>query len=132
MPPYPWTRFSAIKERPQLGGPIAEPLLPTSLHSDVRLMGLKAPPGDHYALGRIQGLPDRIIQTTTNQWPLVACMPVGAGDRQSCVMGFAVADVFVEARWNSPGDSDLDQRQVWEIATAVDRAVRSRVTSIRK
>lgn len=121
--PHPLTRFSTITERPQVKAPYREPLVTTSLRLD-RPLGI---PGEQYQILRIGGI-DGVIQTTSNNWPLVGCKRNGS--YYGCRLGFALQDVFVEASWTFTSDRDLDQRQLWSIATVVDAAVRSRVTGV--
>jgi len=130
--PRPHYRFSKVKERPGNFGPEPGPLVSTPLTSHRCDFAPSGPPGECYQLSRIEGLPAGGINTTSIGWPLVKCerYKFAATTRESCVAGFAVNDVFVEARWFCiPDERDLDQSDVWSIVSAVDAAVRSRVSS---
>ena len=122
--PKPWTRFSSIRERPETPAPTPEPLAPTSLRSDSRRIGPNAPPGEHYALSRLENIYPGSIMTTAQGWPLIACRRDVVG-KTYCIAGFAVRDVFVEATWHTHSVDQIDQREAWLVASAVDSRVRS-------
>lgn len=120
--PRPDKRFVLLKERPDgVSSPPPKPLLPVPPERiDTVLNG----PGEAYELSRLRVLdPNVPLSTTTNEWPMARCASGPQGARY-CVIGFVIDGAFIESRIFAEEDVALDQKQVWDVASALDAKLR--------
>lgn len=81
--------------------------------------------GEAYELSRINVLaPDARLTTTTEGWPLARCADHPLGNRY-CTIGFLIRGAFVEAHVFAEAGAPLDQKQIWEVASAIDAKLRA-------
>lgn len=120
--PRPGARFDLLKERPtDAPAPPAAPLEPIAADRiDTNIGG----DGEAYQLSRISVLdPKAALSTTANGWPLARCATGPQGHRY-CTIGFLIRGAFVETHVFAEDGVALDQKQVWDVASALDAKLR--------
>ena len=112
----------SLRERPAVEVPADVPLqaaqgLAMSEAANVR--------SETFQIGQISSvLGSTGLKTTSVLWPLIACGADRAAHNITCTIGFRVDGMFVKATWTFRGDAEPSQRQVWQIASFIDEAVR--------
>lgn len=121
--PRPGKQFALLKERPQ--GVAAPPAAPLAAVPDDQIDTALGGPGEAYELSRLGVLDqDAVLSTTANQWPMAKCANHPLGNRY-CVIGFLIDGAFIEAHIFSEPGIALDQKQVWDVASALDAKLRA-------
>lgn len=117
------TRFEFLRERPRgVRDPASEPMVTIP---DARIDRSLDSGGEAYELSRIRVLnPDAPLTTTTQGWPLARCANHPRGSRY-CTIGFLIRGAFVEAHVFAELGEPLDQKQIWDVASAVDAKLRA-------
>ena len=115
-------RFVLLKERPRgVSPPPATPLLavpPSQI--DTVLTGS----GEAYELSRLRVLDSNTpLSTTANHWPMARC-GTGLQGTRHCTIGFVIDGAFIESHVFAEEGVALDQRQVWDVASALDAKLR--------
>jgi len=120
--PRPGARFELLKERPaDAPEPPAAPLEPIAADRIDKNIGGG---GEAYQLSRLSVLdPKAALSTTTNGWPLARCATRLQGQRY-CTIGFLIRGAFVETHVFAEDGVALDQKQVWDVASALDAKLR--------
>ena len=134
--PSAGSEFSLLKERPPSAArPQDIELLPLS-GGDHRAIRFASPEyAEDSALLRVRSKvwgDDPQLSTTDRGWPVADCDQHPAGG-VGCRFGFLVDGTPVVAQWFSPTDQKgINQGQVWDVATDIDRRLRRLVVSSRK
>lgn len=68
--------------------------------------------------------PDQPLQTTINGWPKGRCGTAPQGHRY-CRIGFLIDRAVVEAQWHAEDGAELNQAEVWAVASAVESKIRA-------
>ena len=121
--PLPGRRFSLLKERPKHARePPSAAMVPISPERiDTKILNGT---GEAYELSRLSVLsPNAPLLTTINGWPMARCDTGPAGGRY-CWIGFLIRGAFVETHVYAEDGVALDQKQVWDVASAVDAKIR--------
>lgn len=129
----PGASFSLLKERPQgEERPQDVGLLPLPGRTPRDLHPGSAQSAEVSALLRVRSKvwgDDPQLSTTDRGWPVADCDPHPHGG-VGCRFGFLVDGTPTVAHWFSPSDQKgINQAQVWEVASDVDRRVRRLVVS---
>jgi hypothetical protein len=121
--PSPATRFALLKERP-LNAPAPQPG-PMVTIPNARIDRALGGGGEAYQLSRISVL-DRgsPLTTTANGWPLARCATHPL-DNRYCTVGFLIRGSFVEFQVFAEQGAPLDQKQIWDVASAMDAKLRA-------
>jgi hypothetical protein len=69
---------------------------------------------------------DAPLLSTSRKWPVMVCENL-AGFGLRCSLGITVEGYFVEAHFIPSRGNVPDQRQAWELASAIDTVVRERL-----
>jgi hypothetical protein len=124
--PKPWTHYNLLRERlaklPSDGA-----LIRLGELSPAAKMGASSP-GENYQLSRIVLPFASTLMTTSASWPIAACGPHPSTKMISCSVGFVIKDAFVTARWQTGKKSMPSQRQVWDVASTVNRLLLERLS----
>ncbi len=124
------TRFNRLVQKPINYS--LPPRIPLKLLGGVEL-SRPSSTSEWYEMSRLQGVYPSAYYTTNAGWPVVVCsdkrlFPPQLGS--ACQVGFLIDDAFVEARiFSTMQTYPPDQRQVFEAASAVDRKLRTFITS---
>lgn len=117
----PVIEYDLLTERPVItGAPNAAPLRDIPEDRINRQLGQGT---EAYALSRVGFLVGDELQTTDHGWPVAACKTHHRGGRY-CVIGFLIEDAFVEARWFADEGVELNQAELWEVASHLDTKLR--------
>jgi hypothetical protein len=121
--PLPGRRFTLLKDRPkQAPEPPSEAMV--SISPDRIDTKIVNGTGEAYELSRLSVLtPSAPLLTTVNGWPLARCDTGPAGGRY-CTIGFLIRGAFVEAHLFAEDGVPLDQKQVWDVASALNAKLR--------
>jgi len=124
LKPRNWS-LAPIGEKPKEGAPL--------LHSEL-IQILPPEAGNCCDVGRSNQYPLSRLQIATSApflsssagWPIVSC---GAtiGDWVSCGVGIESRAKFVEVHYSPRSKRAPTQREAWELASAIDEEVRSRI-----
>ncbi|RZJ28590.1 MAG: hypothetical protein EON85_08670 [Brevundimonas sp.] len=98
-----------LSQRPDRQPPLPEELIDLQQGGDDRL--------------RIPD-PDQPLQTTINGWPKGRCGTAPQGHRY-CRVGFLIDRAVVDAQWHAEDDAELNQAEVWAVASAVESKIRA-------
>lgn len=115
--------FKFLKERPGAkAAPPTTPLVPLKLPVD----GVSNMPNsfEAYFIGRTSNLGGSQLLTTTVGWPIAACSARFTRSRH-CMIGFLINGAAIEARFFAEEGAELNQREVWQVASEVDAKLRS-------
>jgi hypothetical protein len=121
--PQPGHRFDLLKERPKHAreppSAAMTPIPPERIDTKI-LNGT----GEAYELSRLFVIdPKSPLLTTANGWPLARCDTGPSGGR-FCTIGFLIKGAFVETHLYAEDGVALDQKQVWDVASALDAKLR--------
>jgi hypothetical protein len=121
-PPGKSARFRLLKERPTgVSTPDPVPMLVVPDEEvDTNILGN----GEAYELSRISTLGPKQRLTTSRGWPIAACDSNPNSSKQYCVIGFLIKGAFVEVSFLVERRVKLDQRVLWDIASAIDAKLR--------
>ena len=114
-----------IRERPNLARPDADLDLVQILPSDASKLSVPLR-SNAYPLGRLQvGNSNPSFLTTSNEWPIVACA-ITMRDWVNCGVGLEIRGKFIEVSFSPEAKRTPTQREIWDLASAVDEEVRKR------
>lgn len=76
--------------------------------------------------GRLQTSDARPTLVSTDRgWPIAACDKDPTSHVGHCRIGFLIEGLSVEAHYTTERPADVTQHDIWRVATAVDRKLRT-------
>ena len=127
--PRSGSSFQWLRERPAASAPGSKPLirLPVFIRS---LPSAGSGPDEKYQLSRLQSSTvEPSLVTTDQKWPIAACSKDPKTKTAHCNIGFLIGRLNIEAYYSTGSTAEVTQRDIWQVATALDRKLRSFIVS---